>query len=115
MGVEHTHTTLLKLEVFHTQVCMSSKMTEKRGCLCLSCGFSAEFDRMEIYQVKDIIYLHLVEIDSKGVCGIAGGYTIYDNVFLSAMDVKMIYQQIVFAIENVRGLHIPSSIVQDNM
>ena len=70
---------------------------------------------MEVYQVEDIVNLHLVEIDLQGIAGVLRGYAVDDDVLLASVQVEFIHQKAFVGIEDVRRLDVPMGVVQDGV
>ena len=94
---------------------MGSEVVEERTGCGATCGFAAELYRVEVHQVEDIAYLHLVQIHDKTVGEVVRGDTVDDDVLSATMYGELIYQQVVLVIDDIRGFDIPRAVVQDDM
>ena len=80
-----------------------------------TCGFAAELYRVEVNEIEDIGHLNLVEIYDKTVGRVLRGDAVDDDVLRATMHGKVIHQQIILVVEDIRGFYIPCAVVQDNV
>ena len=115
MGIEHTHAPLFELEVVDAEVGLGGELAEERRPLGLTSGLAAELYGVEIDKVEDVGNLHFVEVGSQRIRGVAGCHAVDDDVLLSPMHGKVIYEQVVVVVEDVGRLHIPGAVVQNDV
>ena len=115
IGKERAHTTFLELEVVDTQVGRCGELVEEGVTFGLTGGLAAEFNGMEVDEVEDIADFHLVKIDGEGVVSFFGGDTIDEDVLTTTSHQEVVDQQTVLMIDDVGGLHIPCTLMENDV
>ena len=114
-GMQDAHASPFKLEIVDIQAGMAVEIIKERLDDGLSRGFAAELHGIEIHQVQDILHLHLVQVYRQRVTGVLAGSAIDGDMLLLVVHVEVVDQQVVLRIEDIRWLHVPDRIVEDDM
>ena len=63
--MQHTHVTLLKLEIVYTQIGCCGKLAQQRRSMGATCCFTTELYAVEIDKIQNIAHLYLVQINGQ--------------------------------------------------
>ena len=70
---------------------------------------------MEVDQIEDIGHFYLVEIYDKTVSGILRSDAVDDDVLCATMYGKVVHQQMILVVEDIRRFNVPCAVIQDNV
>ena len=77
-------------KVVDLQVCFCLGVGEERRGIGPAAGHSAEVNGVEVDNVKDVLYIHIDNIDAKGVLRVLRGTSINDNVLLTVLNSEIV-------------------------
>ena len=115
VGMEHSHAPLFELEVVDAEVGAGGELVEQSTSLGLAGGLAAELYGVEVDEFEDIAHLYLVQVDGEEVVPLGRGNAVDDDVLFAPAHHEVVYQQAVFVVDDVGGLHVPRAFVEDDV
>jgi len=94
----------LESELLHLKFAAGLGLTEKMRDISLSGGIPAEVDSMEIDKIEDVTQVDMIEFHKQRVARSGIGHAVDTDALASRSDEEVVYIQMVFAVNDIRGV-----------
>ena len=62
---------------------------------------------MEVHEVQDILYIHILQLRHDGVFLVRGGESVHCHMLVAVAYLEVFYLQVVLAVGDVSRVHLP--------